>query len=160
MAINLLIYHFSSKMESRVQSHPIFLDNSLFHHCLIKILVEDHLKTQQRTWDRFLFQCGFSIEEPIESIPNQTPSHKHHHLILGGSSGSSTPSPQEIHNQIPTPIAKETIPSLAVLESPTLVTPLSNKTLSRPSTWSTIKKIVYGSGSPGGSYPLCSSTTL
>jgi hypothetical protein len=81
------------KMASKVQSHPTFLDSSLLHHCLIKLLVEDHLKTQERTWDRFLFQCGFSTEEPIESVPDQTPSRRHRCLILGGSSGYSTPSP-------------------------------------------------------------------
>ena len=44
-----------TKMESKVQHHPTNLDNIIFHHGLVKILVEDHLRSRRKTWDRFLY---------------------------------------------------------------------------------------------------------
>ena len=65
-----------TKMEFKVQHHPTNLANSLFHHGLVKILVEAHLKSWRKTWDRFLYRYGFSATEPIGFASTQTSSHE------------------------------------------------------------------------------------
>jgi hypothetical protein len=124
-----------TKMESKVQHHPANLANSLFHHGLIKILVEDHLKSRRKMWDRFLYQYGFSTRGPIEAASIQTHvTHRCHRLILTRSSGSSSSSPQDSHDQIPTSMAKEVVPNFVAYESTAPTEPLPNEGPTRPIT--------------------------
>jgi len=39
--------------------NPSHVERSLFHHELIKQLIEDELKKQNNTWNHFLFWNGF-----------------------------------------------------------------------------------------------------
>lgn len=59
--INLLYFLLSSlrKMCSIVQRNPRSIEPHLYHHGLVKILVEEQLKAKRDTWERFLVRNHF-----------------------------------------------------------------------------------------------------
>ena len=50
-------------MAGMVQKRVQFIDNTMHHHALIKILIEFHLKSIGDTWDDFLFRNHFQEKE-------------------------------------------------------------------------------------------------
>jgi len=58
--MNLPFYLWKSliKMATRVQTHPKDINTSLFHHSLIKLLVEGEVRKKNQTWEQFLFWSG------------------------------------------------------------------------------------------------------
>ena len=59
------------KMSIRVQKHIGNIDPRLYHHGLIKILIEDHLKKNKDTWEQFLIRNYF--QEPSKASESSTP---------------------------------------------------------------------------------------
>ena len=53
-------------MASNVQKRIQFIDTTMCHHGLIKILIEFHLKSIGDTWDNFLIRNHF--QEAPESL--------------------------------------------------------------------------------------------
>ena len=62
------------KMASCVQRRVQFLETTLYHHGLVKILIEHHLAKTKDTWDNFLVRNHF--EEPKEPSPEQQPTRR------------------------------------------------------------------------------------
>ena len=64
--INLpfFLLHSLKRMGSNVQKRVQFLETTLYHHSLIKILIEHHLRKVGDNWDEFLVMNHF--EEPKE----------------------------------------------------------------------------------------------
>lgn len=58
-------------MVSSVQRRVQFLETTLYHHGLVKILIEYHLAKTKDTWDNFLVRNHF--EEPKEPSPKHQP---------------------------------------------------------------------------------------
>ena len=67
--INLPFFLLQSlkKMASSVQRRVQFLETTLYHHGLVKILIEHHLSKIRDNWDNFLARNHF--EEPTEPSP-------------------------------------------------------------------------------------------
>lgn len=63
--------HSLNKMASSVQKRVQFIETTLYHHGLIKILIEHHLAKMGDTWDDFLVINHF--EEPKEPPPEDKP---------------------------------------------------------------------------------------
>jgi len=59
------------KMSTTVQKHIGNIDPHLYHHGLIKILIEDQLKKNKDTWEQFLMRNYF--QEPSEAPESSTP---------------------------------------------------------------------------------------
>lgn len=59
------------KMASSVQKRIEFLETTLYHHGLVKILIEHHLRKIGDNWDNFLVRNHF--EEPKEPSPEHQP---------------------------------------------------------------------------------------
>ena len=66
-AINLPYFLLASlkKMSITVQKHVGNIEPHLYHHGLIKILIEEQLKKSKDTWDQFLTKNYF--QEPAEA---------------------------------------------------------------------------------------------
>ena len=58
-------------MASSVQRRVQFLETTLYHHGLVKMLIEHHLAKTKDTWDNFLVRNHF--EEPKEPSPEHQP---------------------------------------------------------------------------------------
>ena len=77
--INLPYYlvHSLTKMSSAIKKGPKNIGRSLFHHGLVRILVERELSKQNRSWDDFLEQNGFlafchcQFDNPEECVRHQ-----------------------------------------------------------------------------------------
>lgn len=67
--------------------------------------------------------------------------HRHRRYVPGVSFGSYLSSPQENHDQIPTPVAEEAMSSCIAYESPTPTVPLPNEKPTRPATRRARKKL-------------------
>ena len=51
-------------MSNRIKGHSDHTNQSLFHHCLIKLITWcTVLQKENRSWDHFLFWSGFTIEQ-------------------------------------------------------------------------------------------------
>jgi len=59
------------KMSITVQKHIGNINPHLYHHGLIKNLIEDHLRKNKDTWEQFLIRNYF--QEPSEASENSTP---------------------------------------------------------------------------------------
>ena len=59
------LLHSLKRMASNVQKRVQFLETTLYHHGLVKILIEHHLRKVGDNWDEFLLRNHF--EEPKES---------------------------------------------------------------------------------------------
>jgi len=73
--INLPYFLFSSlkKMCAIVQRNPRNVEAHLYHHGLVKMLVEEQLKEKQDTWDRFLIRNHFQeIGEGSSQVPKKS----------------------------------------------------------------------------------------
>ena len=66
--LNLTHYLVQSmtKMSSAIKKGPKNIGRSLFHHGLVRILVERGLSKQNRSWDDFLEQNGFLAFFPCQ----------------------------------------------------------------------------------------------
>ena len=79
--INLPYYLVQSmtKMSSAIKKGPKNISHSLFHHGLVRMLIERELSKQNRSWDEFLesngflafYHCQFDCLE--ECVRNQEP---------------------------------------------------------------------------------------
>ena len=71
--INLPYFLLSSlrKMCSIVQRNPRNIESHLYHHGLVKILVEEQLKENRDTWERFLVRNHFE-EAGETSVPKKS----------------------------------------------------------------------------------------
>ena len=71
--INLPFFLLNSlkRMASNVQKILQLLESTLYHHGLIKILIEFHLKKVGDSWDEFLLRNHF--EEPEETLSKEEP---------------------------------------------------------------------------------------
>ena len=60
--LNLPYYlvHSLSKMSSAIKKGPKHISHSLFHHGLVRMLIERELSKSERSWDEFIESNGFS----------------------------------------------------------------------------------------------------
>jgi len=59
------------KMSTTVQKHIGNIEPHLYHHGLVRILIEDQLKKNKDTWEQFLVRNYF--QEPFEAPESSTP---------------------------------------------------------------------------------------
>ena len=71
--INLPFFLLNSlkMMASNVQKRIQFLETTLYHHGLVKNLIEHHFKKVGDSWDEFLLRNHF--EEPKETLSEEKP---------------------------------------------------------------------------------------
>ena len=50
-------------MLNRIKGHHDHINQLLFHHGLIKLIICTILQKKNRSWDHFLFLSGFTIEQ-------------------------------------------------------------------------------------------------
>ena len=50
-------------MSSRVKKHEDHTSQSIFHHALIKLIINTVLQHEGKTWDFFIFWSGFQTKE-------------------------------------------------------------------------------------------------
>ena len=74
--INLpfFLLHSLKRMASNIQKRVQFLETTLYHHGLVKILIEHHLRKMGDNWEEFLVRNHF--EEPKESPPESKPTRR------------------------------------------------------------------------------------
>ena len=74
--INLpfFLLHSLKRMASNVQKRVQFLETNLYHHGLVKILIEHHLRKMGDNWEEFLVRNHF--EEPKKSPPERKPTRR------------------------------------------------------------------------------------
>ena len=48
-------------MVVRARNHPMFSNSNMFHHGLIKLLINQELGKVESSWSHFLFLGGFKI---------------------------------------------------------------------------------------------------
>ena len=60
--LNLPYYlaHSLSKMSSAIRKGPKHISHSLFHHGVVRMLIERELSKVDRSWDEFIESNGFS----------------------------------------------------------------------------------------------------
>ena len=65
-------------MAIRVRNHPGSSNNNIFHHGLVKLLIDKELEKHERSWSHFLFWYSFKIEfkECEESKRKKNPTRK------------------------------------------------------------------------------------
>jgi len=63
-ALNLTFFLYRSlgKMDDKVQTNPNQSESSMFHFALIKLLVLEKLKMENKEWESFLNDAGFHLE--------------------------------------------------------------------------------------------------
>ena len=59
------------KMSSRVKQHEDHISQSIFHHGLIKLIINTILQHEGRTWDFFIFWSGFQTKEEEQKPKRQ-----------------------------------------------------------------------------------------
>jgi hypothetical protein len=64
--LNMPFYLLRSLYKMTKRYKRQFLNSSLFHHRLIRMLLFHHLKLQGDDWDTFLSQNGFDTSNPVE----------------------------------------------------------------------------------------------
>ena len=59
-------------MSSQDRKNTINPFSSLYHHCLIKVLISDQLKVKGKTWDNFVFEVFNPrlVKKPLTKTPN------------------------------------------------------------------------------------------
>ena len=66
--LNLRFYLLKSlyKMLARVKSHQYHTSHSVFHHGLIKVLIDKELEKKVWNWSHFLFWFGFKTDGKLQ----------------------------------------------------------------------------------------------
>ena len=67
------------KMSDRVKGHKDHTQQSIFHHGLIKLIVNTVLQKKSRTWEHFLFWLGIQTQQENQRKKRQM--NKHHCLV-------------------------------------------------------------------------------
>jgi len=66
------LYQSLKKMASCVQRRVQFLETTVYHHGLVKILIEHHLSKSNDTWDDFLIRNHFEEAKELSPEPQAT----------------------------------------------------------------------------------------
>ena len=76
--MNLPFYLWKSliKMATRVKTHPKDINTSLFHHSLIKLLVEGEVRKRNQTWEQFMFWFGLEANPLAPNLTSTSQSKK------------------------------------------------------------------------------------
>ena len=67
------------KMSDRVKRHKDHTQQSIFHHGLIKLIVNTVLQKKGRTWEHFMFWSGIHTHQ--EGQPKKRQMNKQHCLV-------------------------------------------------------------------------------
>ena len=97
--IDLSYFLFMSlqRMISFSQQNPDKLQKSIFHHALIKLIVIEKLKKEEKDWPTFLFLSSYQIELPFSPSKLKTPRKR----TVIPSSAPSSEEPQSSQDPIP-----------------------------------------------------------
>ena len=63
MSLPFFLLKSLQKMSSRIKEHHHHTAQSIFHHGLIKLIINTALQKEGKTWDYFLFWSGFQIKQ-------------------------------------------------------------------------------------------------
>ena len=105
------------KMSSGIKKGPKNISHSLFHHGLVRILIEKELSKHNRSWDEFIESNGFlafchcQFDCPEECVRHQEPSRV---SVLPVREPVSNPndhmSPSVCNESVPTPVSSPGTP--------------------------------------------------